>query len=165
MTDAERPGTWRRALNRKRCKITFLISSPRRSFRTSLADAIRATLAGVLRASLFVTTALLPRNGRYHVRARALNRLVDGLEDVVIEGIRLRLQRRALVTGRPLDGLEAKRGQSDGLPSLSEMAKPSGTSARTSAFTRYGRRVGIPGRKSSPSSHTHRHLRYSAIML
>ena len=59
-----------------------------------------------MQAGMVATTAVLPRNGRFHVRALALNRLVDGLEEVVIEGIRLRLQRRALVTGRPLDGLE-----------------------------------------------------------
>ena len=72
MTDSDRAGAWRLALNRKRCKTTLLTSSPQRSFRTSLADPIEATLAGMLRASLFATTALLPRNGRYHVRDGAL---------------------------------------------------------------------------------------------
>lgn len=61
-----------------------------------------------MQAGMVATTALMPRNGRYHVRARALNQPLDGLEDVVTEGILFRLQRRALVTARPLDGLEPK---------------------------------------------------------
>lgn len=71
-----------------------------------LADQIGTALARMMAAGLFVTTALLPKNGRSHVRARALNRLADGLQTVVIGGTSLLLQERALITGRPLEGLE-----------------------------------------------------------
>lgn len=57
-----------------------------------LAEGLGTLFGEGLRVALAAATALLPQNGRVHVRARAVSRLMQGLRTVDVRGIPLQLE-------------------------------------------------------------------------
>lgn len=71
-----------------------------------LADRLGRAFAGLMRGVLVAGTALLPKNGREHVRRVAITEVATALQDVEVFGQTLRLEWGALITGQPLRWLE-----------------------------------------------------------
>lgn len=71
-----------------------------------LADRLGHAFAAVMRGLLAAGTALLPKNGRDHVRRVAITEVATALQDVELFGQTLRLEWGALITGQPLHWLE-----------------------------------------------------------
>jgi FkbM family methyltransferase len=74
--------------------------------KSRIADRLGSLLGDALFGALTAATALLPPNGRRHVRRVASLRMPGALRDVTLNGVRLRFERAALIQSHALDYLE-----------------------------------------------------------